>query len=119
MDVSNNQGKLWFNLFYNLWMFQWHITSSKQQLGWDAPSCTDLNVYTEVVKFLLSDTEEAEGEAGVQARDADPAWVRDVITGVSVPLPDIPRHLGGVWVQVQHLGMKDIFALVYIRAWAR
>ena len=71
--------------------------------GLRCPSCTDLNVYTEVVKLLLSDTEEAEGEAGIQARDADPARVRDVITGVSVPLPDIPRHLGGVRVQVQHL----------------
>ena len=77
---------------------------------------TDLNVDAEVVKLLLRDAEETEGEAGVQAGDADPPRVRDVITGVSLPLPDIPRHLGGVWVQVQHLGMKDIIALVYIRA---
>ena len=76
---------------------------------------SDLNVDTEVVKLLLRDAEETEGEAGVQAGDADPPRVRDVITGVSLPLPDIPRHLGGVWVQVQHLGMKDIIALVHVR----
>ena len=63
----------------------------------------DLNVDAEVVKLLLGDTEEAEGEAGVQPGDADPPRVRDVVTGVSVPLPDTPRHLGGVRVQVQHL----------------
>ena len=66
---------------------------------------TDLNVDAEVVKLLLCDAEEAECEAWVQAGDADPAWVRDVITGVSLPLPDVPRHLGGVRVQVQHLGL--------------
>ena len=64
---------------------------------------TDLNVDAEVVKLLLCDAEEAEGEAGVQAGDADPPRVRDVITGVSLLLPDVPRNLGGVRVQVQHL----------------
>ena len=106
------QGKLGFNLLYNLWMTQ-GFTFIKRPSEY-CPllfPITDLNVDAEVVKFLLRDAEETEGEAGVQAGDADPTRVRDVITGVSLPLPDIPRHLGGVGVQVQHLGIKDIIAL--------
>ena len=64
---------------------------------------TDLDVDAEVVKLLLGDAEEAERQTGVQVPDADPAWVRDVITGVSVPVPHASRHLGSVGVQIQHL----------------
>ena len=106
------QGKLGFNLLYNLWMTQ-GFTFLKRPSEY-CPLLfliTDLNVDAEVVKLLLRDAEETEGEAGVQAGDADPTRVRDVITGVSLPLPDITRHLGGVGVQVQHLGIKDIIAL--------
>ena len=69
---------------------------------------TDLNIDAEVVKLLLRYAEEAEGEAGVQAGDVDPPRVRDVVTGVSLHLPHVPRHLGGVGVQVQHLGGDDL-----------